>query len=89
MRSYLLVVTILALGLFCDAGLVHAAGGSEATATNQGLILSDTAVQIFFYGLGGTLILLGLAGVGYLYRVKRGLSWKFQQSDSDYSDGGH
>jgi len=89
MRSYLLVVTILVLGLFCDAGLAHAAGGSEATATNQSLVLSNTAVLIFFYGLGGTLILFGLAGVGYLYRVKRGLSWEFQQSDSDYSDGGH
>ncbi|HIE85082.1 MAG TPA: hypothetical protein EYQ00_15130 [Dehalococcoidia bacterium] len=89
MRRYLLVVTILALGVFCDASLVHATGGLEAAATNQGLILSDTAARIFFYGLGGALILLGLAGVGYLYRVNRGLSWKFQQSDSDYSDDGH
>ena len=89
MRRYLLVVAIVALGFFCDAGLVHATGGSEVAATNQGLILSDTAARIFFYGLGGALILFGLAGVGYLYRVKRGLSWKFQQSDSDYSGGGH
>ena len=89
MKSYLFVVVILTIGLFCDAGLVHAAGGSDANATNQGLILSDNAVQVFFYGVGATLILFGLASLGYLYRMNRGLSWKFLQSGTDISGEDH
>jgi|GEM_PF-3188591 hypothetical protein len=89
MKSYLFVVVILTIGLFFDAGLVYAAGGSEANATNQGLILSDNAVQVFFYGIVATLILFGLASVGYLYRMNRGLSWKFQQPDTDVSGKNH
>ena len=56
MKSYLFVVVILTIGLFFDAGLVYAAGGSEANASNQGLILSDNAGQVFLYGIVATLI---------------------------------
>ena len=86
MKSCLLVAIILAMGFLCDVGIVQAAGGSDVDATNQGLALSDGAVRIFFYGLGAALILFGIASVGYLYRMNRGLSWNFQQSDPSAGD---
>ena len=89
MKSYVFIATMLAVGFFCDAGLVHAAGGSDINVTNQGLALPDDGMTIFFYGLGATLILFGVASLGYLYRMNRGLSWNFQQSDPDSSAGEH
>jgi hypothetical protein len=86
MKSYLLVVTMLAMVFFCDVGIVQAAGGPDVDTANQGLALSDGGVRIFFYGLGAALILFGIASVGYLYRMNRGLNWNFQQSDSAAGD---
>ena len=89
MKSYVLIAMMLAVGFFGDVGLVHAAGDSEINVTNQGLALPEDGVTIFLYGLGATLILFGVASLGYLYRMNRGLSWDFQQSDPDYSAGEH
>jgi hypothetical protein len=61
------------------AGAQSATGGRATDAPAD----FDEALALTLLGLVGVFV---LATLGYLYRVKRGLSWRFQEPDAPHDE---